>query len=148
MKTPNFTTEILVGQKPEEVFEAVLDPRKWWSGEFEGSTRQLGDEFTYRYLDMHYSKQKVSELVINQKIVWLVIESRLNFLKDKEEWNGTEIIFEISAEADKTRLTFTHAGIHPGVECYNACSTAWDQLIRQSLYRLITTGETEKPVLA
>ncbi len=147
METINFTSTILVDQTPKEVFEAVVAPQKWWSGEFDGNTKDLGDEFTYRYKDIHYSKQHVAELIPDQKVVWLVIDSQLNFLEDKSEWTGTKIIFEISREGNKTRLLFTHQGIHPEVECYSACSTAWSQLINQSLYSLITAGEAQKPLL-
>lgn len=148
METINFTTTILVDQTPKEVFEAVIVPQKWWSGDFEGNTKDLGGEFTYRYKDLHYSKQNVAELIQDQKVVWLVTESQLNFLEDKSEWTGTKIVFEISKQGDKTRLVFTHQGIHPEIECYGACSTAWSQLINQSLYSLITAGEAQKPVLA
>ncbi|WP_316814021.1 SRPBCC domain-containing protein [Pedobacter heparinus] len=148
MATTNFTTTILVDQTPEQVFEAVNKPRDWWSGEFEGNTTELGDEFTYRYKEFHYSKQKVVELVPNQRVVWLVTESQLNFIEDKQEWTGTKMIFEISEQGDKTKLQFSHIGLHPEVECYNDCSNVWGKLIQKSLYELITTGKAEKPVLA
>jgi hypothetical protein len=147
MGTTNFTTTISVDQSPKEVYEAIIAPEKWWSGAFQGNTKELGDEFTYRYKDIHYSKQKVNELTPNERVVWLVTDSQLNFLEDKAEWTGTKIIFEITRIGNKTQLIFTHDGIHPGVECYSACSTAWGQLISQSLFSLITTGSTVKPVL-
>ena len=147
METADFTTTITVDQTPEEVFDAVNTPQDWWSGDFEGYTKNLNDEFTYRYQDMHYSKQLVAELIPDKKVVWLVTESRLNFIADKEEWTGTKMIFEISGEDGKTQLKFTHAGINPQVECYDACSTAWGQLIQQSLNNYIATGKVEKPVL-
>lgn len=148
MATTNFTTTIMVDQTPKEVFNAVNTPQDWWSGNFEGDTKHLNDEFTYRYKEFHYSKQRVSEMIAGEKVVWLVTESRLNFLEDKEEWTGTKIIFEISKKGDKTQLRFTHDGLYPEVECYDACSNAWGQLIQQSLYTLITTGQSNKPVLA
>ncbi len=148
METNNITATLLVEQTPAEVFAAVNNPRKWWSGEFEGSTDKLNDEFTYRYKDMHYSKQQVIEMLPNEKVVWLVTESYLSFLEDKEEWTGTKIIFEIGREGNKTKLRFTHQGLTPDVECYGACSGAWQQLVTQSLYGFITTGKEDKPVLA
>jgi uncharacterized protein YndB with AHSA1/START domain len=147
METNSFTTTITVDQSPEEVFNAVSTPQNWWSGDFEGETKSLNDEFTYRYQDMHYSKQQIIEMVPGKKVVWLVTESQLNFIKDKEEWTGTKIIFDISKKGDKTQLQFTHEGIKPEVECYDACSTAWGQLIQHSLYTYITTGRVEKPAL-
>ncbi|PJJ84504.1 SRPBCC family protein [Mucilaginibacter auburnensis] len=148
MDTNDFTTAITVDQSPEQVFDAVISPQQWWSGQFEGSTKQLNDEFTYRYKDMHYSKQCVTEFMPNKKVVWQVTDSNLSFLEDKHEWTGSKIVFEISHVGDKTQLKFTHYGISPAVECYDACSNAWSQLIQQSLYGFITTGKTEKPELA
>ena len=147
MQATDFTATITVDQTPQEVFEAIITPQNWWSGEFEGNPQDVNDEFTYRYEDMHYSKQRVIESIPGEKIVWLVTESQLNFIEDKEEWTGTRIIFEISEKEDKTELKFTHEGIKPEVECYDACSTAWGQLVQQSLFTYISTGEVEKPVL-
>lgn len=148
MKTSDFTTSILVDKTPKEVFDAVNTPQNWWSGEFGGSSEKINDEFTYRYKDMHFSKQRIIEMVPNQKVVWLVVESQLNFIEDIQEWNGTKIIFEISEEGNKTRLTFTHQGLVPEFECFNACSNAWGQLIQQGLYSLIATGRGEQINLA
>ncbi len=90
-----YVTAFTVDQTPEEAFTAIKYVRGWWSGEIEGGTGDLGDEFTYRYKDVHYSKQKITELIPAKKIVWQVLDSFLKFTKDKTEWNGTEIIFEL-----------------------------------------------------
>src|ERR1035441_4083172 len=50
---PNFTTTISVDQSPEEAFAAINNVRGWWGENIEGSTANLGDEWTYRYKDMH-----------------------------------------------------------------------------------------------
>ena len=95
VKSQNYSTSFTVDQTPEEAFAAINDVRGWWSGNIEGSTNKLGDEWTYRYKDVHYSKQKIAELVPGKKVVWLVLDSYLNFIEDKTEWNGTRITFEI-----------------------------------------------------
>ena len=43
-----------VDQTPEEVFNAINNPRGWWSEEIEGSTDKLNDEFNYHYKDVHH----------------------------------------------------------------------------------------------
>lgn len=136
----DFSTIILINQTPEEVFNAVNNVCGWWQGEIEGETTKLDDEFTYRMQEFHFSKQKLIELVPNEKVVWLVTDSNLNFTEDKSEWTGTKISFEISEINNKTQLKFTHQGLVPTVECYGACSNGWSQLIQQSLFSLITTG--------
>jgi Activator of Hsp90 ATPase homolog 1-like protein len=141
MTTTDFTTTILADQTPEQVFNAINNVRGWWQGEFEGSTNKLNDEFSYRMGDIHFSKQKIIEIIANKKIVWLVTESQLSFAEDKTEWTGTKIVFEITEQGNKTQLRFTHTGLVPEFECYDACSNAWGLLVQQSLLSLITTGK-------
>jgi len=100
----------LVDQTLEEVLAAINNVRGWWSGEIEGSTEGLGDEFTYRYKDVHYSKQKLVEVVPARKVVWLILDAWLGFTDNKSEWNGTKVIFEVSKSGDKTEVRFTHKG--------------------------------------
>jgi len=73
-----------------------------------------------------------------------VTDSNLNFVKDKDEWTGTKIIFEISEINNKTQLRFTHQGLVPQFECFGDCSNAWSMLIHDSLMSLITTGKGKK----
>jgi Activator of Hsp90 ATPase homolog 1-like protein len=145
MKTTDFTTTFLVDQTPEEAFEAINNVSEWWTGEpgIEGSTGKLGDEFTYRYEPHHYSKQKITELIPDKKVVWNVIDSTLNFVEDKNEWTGTKITFDISKKSGKTEVRFTHVGLVPGTECYDGCSNAWGSYINSSLRNLITSGKEQ-----
>jgi hypothetical protein len=141
VKSQNYSTTFTVDQTPEEAFGAINNVRGWWSGNIEGSTDKLGDEWTYRYKDVHYSKQKITELVPGKRVVWHVLDSYLNFVEDKTEWNGTKITFEVAEKGDKTEVHFTHVGLAPYVECYDACSSAWGDYVNGSLRKLITKGK-------
>lgn len=148
MKNQNFTTTIAVEQSPDEVFKAITNVRGWWSGEIEGDSGSLGAEFTYRYKDVHRSRQKVTEFAPGRKVVWRVLESDLTFAKDRSEWNGTDIVFDISQKDGRTEVRFTHEGLVPGFECYGNCSNAWGTLISGNLRRLITTGRSQPDAFA
>ncbi len=104
MTISDFATGILVGQTPTEVFNAINNVRGWWSEEIEGSTDKLNDEFTYHYKDVHNCKMKLIEVISDKKVVWLVLDNYFSFTKDKSEWIGTKIIFEISGRDNKTQI--------------------------------------------
>ena len=141
LASPDFTTTFFVNQSAEDVFNSINNVRGWWQGEIKGSPDKLNDEFSYQMKDVHYSKQKLVELVPNEKMVWLVTDSKLNSFKDKNEWTDTKIVFEVGEINNKTQVRFTHVGLTPRIECYSNCSTAWEQLIQKSLVSLITTGK-------
>ena len=117
MASEDINHTILVDQTPEEAFNAINNVRGWWTGDISGSTDKLNEEFTHRYKDFHYSKQKITELIPGKKVVWLITDSSLEFLKKKDEWVGTKVIFDINKKGDKTEVRFTHLGIGPSVEC-------------------------------
>jgi uncharacterized protein YndB with AHSA1/START domain len=141
MSNQNFTTSLIVDQSPEEVFAAVNDVRAWFASDIQGSADKVGDEFVFQYKDQHRSTQKVTELVPGQKVVWHVTDSQLNFVEDKDEWTGTDIVFEIARQGDKTELQFTHVGLVPAFQCYSDCSEGWGFCVNQSLFNLISSGK-------
>jgi hypothetical protein len=141
MKNQDFTTTLTVEQTAEEAFHAITNIRGWWSVNIDGITDKLNDEFTYHYKDIHYCKLKLTELVPDQKVVWLVLDNYFKFTADKSEWTGTKLVFAISRTADQTAIRFTHEGLVPQYECYEICQEAWTNYIQGSLYSLITTGK-------
>jgi uncharacterized protein YndB with AHSA1/START domain len=140
MTARDLTIDMVVAQSPQDVFNAINNVVGWWSADFNGSSHQLGDEFEVRFGDVHYSRQRLVEVVPGEKVVWLVTDSHLSFLDDKSEWTGTTIRFELSTPDTNTHLHFTHVGLVPDIECFGDCSNGWNQYLLHSLLPLITTG--------
>jgi hypothetical protein len=141
MNISDYNTTIVVSQSPAQAFAAINNVRGWWSEEIAGPTDQLNAEFNYHYQDVHRAKMKVVEFAPNQKVVWMVEENYFKFTKDKTEWTGTKIIFEISKKDGQTQIHFTHQGLVPQYECFEICRDAWTNYIQNSLRSLITTGK-------
>ena len=140
MTNQSYTAAFTVDQSPEEVFDAINNVRGWWSEEIEGRTDELG-EFKYHYRDVHRCTIRITELAPGKKVVWHVVDNYFNFVNDKTEWKGTDIVFDIAGKGDKTEVRFTHVGLVPNYECYDVCSDAWGTYIKGSLRKLITTGK-------
>ena len=141
MEKQDYNASITVDATAQEAFKCINNVTKWWTENLEGRSQELNDEFTVRFGDVHYSRQQLVEVIPDEKVVWLVTDSNLNWIKDKHEWTNTKISFEIAEKDGKTQVHFTHTGLVPEVECFDACSDAWSQYIQQSLLSLITTGK-------
>jgi hypothetical protein len=140
MSAQSYTTSFTVDQSPEEVFKAVTNVRGWWSEGIQGGTEKQDDEFVFEVPGVHFSRQKLVEVIPGERVVWLITEATMTFIRQKDEWVGTKIIFDITKDGDKTKLTFTHEGLVPHIECYKFCMPAWEQYIDGSLFKLVTTG--------
>src|SRR5690606_12252829 len=126
MDNQDYSTSILIDQNPQEVYAAINHVRGWWSEEIEGTTDELNKEWFYHYKDIHLCKIKVIGLQPGHRVVWEVLENKFNFIQDEKEWIGNQLVFEITKEGPKTRLTFTQKGLNDSYECYQVCNNSWD----------------------
>ena len=137
----DYTISISVDESRKQAYDAINNPRGWWSENIEGQTDKLGAVWKYHYQDAHRCSMKVTELVSGERVVWHVVDNYFDFTEDKTEWKGTDVIFDISRKGGKTVIRFTHRGLVPEYECYDICSNAWSSYIRSSLRDLIARGK-------
>lgn len=141
MKDNSFAKTIMTSKSPAEAYGSIMNFRGWWSEEIEGNTDQLNEAFFYHYKDIHLCKIGLIEASPGKKLVYHVIENEFNFIKDKTEWVGTRLVFDISTEGDQTKIVFTHDGLVPDDECYQVCNEAWSSYIGTSLKNFIDSGK-------
>jgi uncharacterized protein YndB with AHSA1/START domain len=143
MTSKSFKATIEVSKPPHIVFRCITeDVGKWWGGnDFKGNSTDLHNEFIINHPGAHYSKQKLIEVVPDKRIVWLVTESKLSWLKSQDEWTNTKLIFDIISKEDNTILHFMHEGLTPDKESYAKCSEGWGMVIHEWLFDFITKGK-------
>jgi hypothetical protein len=105
MKDQNYSISFAVDQSPEQVFNSINNVRGWRSEDIEGNTDKPGDQFTYRYKDVHSCKMKLIEVIPDKKVVWLVLDNYFDFTTDKSEWRGTKVILRSPKKAIKRKST-------------------------------------------
>lgn len=152
--TEYLTATMTVDQTPEEVFAAVTNVRGWWSENLIGDSAALHDEFVFTddsaYAGetvaeakegIRFARFQLTEVVPGSRMVWRCVDSDLTFIDDRDEWTGTNVVFEITTDAQGTTLHFTHEGLTAAESaCFEACSRGWTFYITKSLPQLITTG--------
>jgi hypothetical protein len=138
--TADFTTTIKANSTAQDAFDAINDVSGWW-GRITGSTTAVGDEFVYVVPGLHYSGFRVTELEPGRRVAWLVTGSYLDFVDDKQEWNGSTVRFDIVEAHNGVEVRFTHDGLTADDECYEICTNAWGMFVNGSLKAFIETGK-------
>jgi hypothetical protein len=138
MEKTNYTVTIEVERSPNDVFNHVINPSKWWPEDFEGESIKLNSEFVFKTGDSHYSKNKVIEFVPNKKVVWLTTGSIRK--TDNFDWTGTKMIFELTPKDGHTLLTFTYDGVVLENESDRLVQIC-DMTVKEMLYNFIINGK-------
>ncbi|HMG93477.1 MAG TPA: SRPBCC domain-containing protein [Chryseolinea sp.] len=111
----------------------------WWTNDIAGNSENIGDKFTVRF-DKFYKTMLIEDLEPNKKLVWSCIDSYLDLnIKNKNEWTGTRIIWDIYQTDSSTTIRFTHQGLTPEIECYDVCEKGWDYFLN-SLSSMLEKG--------
>ncbi|MFT3823979.1 MAG: SRPBCC domain-containing protein [Chitinophagaceae bacterium] len=140
MEQQDFHCSITAGVTPEQAFSGINDVAAWWSKSFKGASEHPGDVFTVRFGET-FAEFEITEVIPNKKIVWFTRDCNLHFMKDKKEWKGTSLNWEISSNGDTTRVDMTHVGLVPEIECYHDCIKGWTFYVTSSLHKLLTEGK-------
>jgi hypothetical protein len=140
MKPQNYHTRITAKVTAKEAVEKVNRVSAWWGKNVEGSPQKLNDIFTIRFGETWVTFQVV-DVVTDKRIEWEVTDCFLPWLTDKTEWKNNYLIWELSAQKDSTQIDFTHVGLIPEIECYDACHQGWNFHINESLFKLLTENQ-------
>lgn len=144
MKTAmDYTASITVKASAMEVFKALTTAIPlWWTSATEGASLHQGDQFTVRFGNT-FKVFKVEQSEPAKRVVWNCVDAYIDMpeLKERREWIGTEMIWEISNNGNETVLLFVHRGLTSEFECYDICEEGWDFFIKESLLQFFTTGK-------
>lgn len=136
----DFNLKMNVNAPSEEVMKNISHVDKWWAKNFKGSATKLNDTFSVYFGDT-FVDFKISELIPAKKIIWLVTDCNLHWIKEKKEWNNTEVIWTLTEKDSKTEINFLHKGLTPENECYENCKPGWTGHLKNSLQSLINEGK-------
>ena len=140
MEAKNFQVTIEVNASPAAAMEKIAQVNQWWAKKLKGSAEKSGDKFRVDFGETFVDFQ-VTELIPGKKVAWTVTGCNLHWIKNKKEWNGTRVVFEMAGKDNSCRIHFTHIGLVPACECYEDCKAGWTEHITDSLANFINKGK-------
>ncbi len=139
-KVVKYAVAIELAKTPADVFNHLIDLRKWWPEDYEGKEIKLNTEFTLKAGDGHFSKDKVIEFEPNKKLVWVATESLRK--ADNYDWTGTKFIFELTPKGNNTEIEFTYDGVVFEKE-HDLLVQICDKTMKELFYNFIVNGRAK-----
>ena len=139
-----YSREIHVSSSPAIAFQALtVGFDKWWTTGAD-SIAKKGDEIVFQFGPSYWVMRAI-QLIPNRLVELECIEAHhvheglpssiLN------EWKGTSLKWEISENAEHTKIAFIHEGLFPSLHCFEVCEQGWDYYFVNSLKAYLSTGK-------
>ncbi len=143
MNPDNYTRDIIVSSSPKDAYKALTSEfDKWWTLDSD-SVSAVGDTITFKF-DTTYWVMCVNTLSSNYIELECVEAHHIHdglpssILK---EWEGTKLKWEIREQNGNTKITLTHEGLKPSLDCFEICKEGWDYFFVTSLKKYLDEGK-------
>lgn len=146
LPSDNYMASIEVSASTEESFDAVATQmRQWWTETIEGELTKLGDNVKAIFpSDYGYWTFKVTAFDRGARIEMVCIEAHHQVegqpKEIDQEWLGTRINWEFARLGEKTKITLTHHGLTPQLNCWGMCLDGWNHFFKTSLKDFLNGG--------
>lgn len=142
MSKTNYSKELNVNATPNMVYKAITSEIDSWWTIHSNKADKLGSILTVRFGETTIKEMIVTELIEDKKLTWKVTKAHIDIkeLTAKDEWVGTEIKWSISNAGSGSKILFTHIGLTPQFECYDACEGGWNYFL-DSLKSYLNNGK-------
>lgn len=102
----------------------------WWSLRVEKDDKQA----TIRFYNSHVTFA-FDTGGMDHQFSWTCTNANMMIedVADHSEWLGTKLLWEITPTKAGSRVTLTHQGLNPDMECYRVCVAGWGRYFENSL---------------
>jgi uncharacterized protein YndB with AHSA1/START domain len=130
--------QIGVKASPEKIYKTLTEAKKlaqWWTSDTKGSGTKVGDTLEFRFGGEFCQKFKVKVLKPGKHVAWKSPKGQ-----GADEWEETEITFDISTDDDQTYIRFRHSNWQENSDFHAHCSMKWATFML-SLKDFLETGK-------
>jgi len=124
---------VIVDAPPERIYPLIATPgglAQWWAADVTESDGAVVLGFFKR--STVYRVQLVRSTG-TREVEWRCLSGK--------EWEGTRLLFDLTANTGATLLRFTHADWKAETDYFVSCTATWGEL----MYRLKATAEGKAP---
>lgn len=102
----------------------------WWSLRVEKDDKQA----TIRFFNSHVTFV-FDTGATDQRFSWTCTDARMIIegVADDTEWKGSRLLWDVQPCANGSRVTLTHQGLNPDMECHRVCVAGWGRYFETSL---------------
>ena len=137
MESYSIRHEVGIAALPEAVYGALTEVEKlagWWTSDTRGEGAKVGGVLEFWFGDFCQAFEVV-ELRPGRLVRWKATRE-----ETIEEWAGTEVRFDLSADEAQCWVAFAHSGWRGETGMFAHCSTKWAVFLL-SLKELLETGK-------
>ncbi|MGZ2260204.1 hypothetical protein [Roseobacter sp. A03A-229] len=145
MTTQNYRKSIQVSAEAGAAFDAVTQHvDRWWTRP-DHPLRNLGDRAKFSFPPgVSYWTFELTQSDPPGFVEWTCVDAlHVHDGQPKEietEWLGTKLHWRITGTVGSTTIELEHAGLTPGLLCYDICEAGWDFFFLSSLKQYLDTG--------
>ena len=147
---PSYAATIEVTAGPDVCFEAITKQMHlWWTETTEGEINEVGDRVKaifppgFGFWEFEATALEAAERI---ELTCIDAEHRVAGQPSEidKEWLGTRIVWTFENGNGKSRVTLTHHGLTPELNCWDICQDGWDFFFTESLKNFLN-GEPASP---
>jgi len=143
MNHDDYTRNIVVLSTPNAAYKALTSEfDKWWTLDTD-SLSTVGDTIKFKF-DTTYWVMRANTLSPNYIELECIEAHHIHdglpssILK---EWEGTKLKWEIQEQDGNTKISLTHEGLIPSLDCFEICKEGWDYFFVTSLKKYLNEGK-------
>jgi uncharacterized protein YndB with AHSA1/START domain len=114
--------QVGIKASPEVIYQALTNIdalARWWTTDTRGSGQNVGDTIEFWFADF-CQKFDVKLLEPAKRVVWKSPRGQ-----GSDEWEDTEISFDLSTDDKQTLVQFRHSGWRASSDFQGHCSMRW-----------------------
>lgn len=147
---PSYSATIEVTASPDTCFEAITKQMHlWWTETTEGEISEVGDRIKAIFPPhFGYWEFEATTVESGRRLEMNCVDAHHHVAGQPpeidKEWLGTQIAWTIETGNGKTRITLTHHGLTPELNCWDICQDGWNFFFTKSLTNFLD-GEPASP---